>query len=152
MRIKHIVFKLAGDRQYAEVQVNGKTGQPFLPLINSIPYLKDWLADHPQPGNPDAILICGYGKSLGRSIRIESLNHIYQSYKKEIFPKLLQNPNVSAEDKAAIREVLKKPWNPYIRRQRTNREIQNPKRTCIKATCWLVCYSKYASKILALFW
>jgi hypothetical protein len=52
----------------------------------------------------------------GRSIRIESLNHIYQCYKKEVFPKLLDNPNVSPEDKSNIRELLKKPWNPYIRR------------------------------------
>ena len=50
MRIKDIVFKTAGDRQYAEVLVNGKTGQRQIPLINSIPYLKDWLADHPPPG------------------------------------------------------------------------------------------------------
>jgi integrase len=116
MRIRDVVFKTAGDRQYAEVLVNGKTGQLQIPLINSIPYLKDWLSDHPQPGNGNAILICGHGKSLGRSIRIESLSHIYQSYKKEIFPKLVQNPNVTPEDKAAISELLKKPWNPYIRR------------------------------------
>jgi hypothetical protein len=56
------------------------------------------------------------GKSLGRPIIIESLNHTYQDYKKEIFPRLLNNPSVSREDKAKIRELLKKPWNPYIRR------------------------------------
>jgi integrase/recombinase XerD len=116
LKIKDIVFKIAGNRQYAEVLVNGKTGQRHIPLINSIPYLKDWLADHPQSGNPHAVLICGLNKSLGRSIRIESLNHIYNAYKKQFFPRLLSNPNVSAEDKAKIAELLKKPWNPYIRR------------------------------------
>jgi len=116
IRIKDIVFKMVGNRQYAEILVNGKTGQRAIPLINSIPYLKDWIDDHPQSGNESAVLICGFGKSLGRPIRIESLNHIYQSYKKELFPKLLDNPNVSADDKAKIRELLKKPWNPYIRR------------------------------------
>jgi hypothetical protein len=107
---------MSGERQYAEVLVNGKTGQRNIPLINSIPYLKDWLNDHPQSGNPNAVLICGLNKSLGRSIRIESLNHIYNAYKKEFFPKLMNNPNISAEDKEKIRELLKKPWNPYIRR------------------------------------
>lgn len=117
LKIKDVVFKMVGQRQYAEVLVNGKTGQRHIPLINSIPYLKDWLANgHPQSANPDAVLICGFNKSLGRSIRIESLNHIYQTYKKEFFPKILDNPNVSAEDKAGIGELLKKPWNPYIRR------------------------------------
>ena len=116
IRIKDIVFKMVRDRQYAEILVNGKTGQRNIPLINSIPYLKDWINDHPQPGNENAILMCGLGKSLGRPIRIESLNHIYQTYKKEIFTKLLDNPNVSSEDKTKIMELLKKPWNPYIRR------------------------------------
>ena len=116
IRIKDVVFKMVEDRQYAEVLVNGKTGQRHIPLINSIPYLKDWLEAHPQSSNENAALICGLGRSLGRPIRIESLNHTYLDYKKEIFPKLLQNPNVSAEDKARIKELLKKPWNPYIRR------------------------------------
>ena len=116
IRIKDIVFKMAEGRQYAEVLVNGKTGQRHIPLIDSIPYLKDWINNHPQGNNEDAILICGFNKSLGRSIRIESLNHIYQNYKKEIFVKLLNNPNIPAEDKSRIRDLLKKPWNPYIRR------------------------------------
>ena len=116
LKIKDIVFKMSEERQYAEILVNGKTGQRQIPLINSIPYVKDWLDDHPQSGNPNAVLICGFNKSLGRSIRIESLNHIYNAYKKEFFPKLLNNPNVSIKDKEMIAELLKKPWNPYIRR------------------------------------
>ncbi len=66
IRIKDVVFKMIGDRQYAEVLVNGKTGSRNIPLINSIPYLKDWLDDHPLRGNPNAPLICGYSKSVGR--------------------------------------------------------------------------------------
>jgi hypothetical protein len=116
LKIKDVVFKMVGERQYAEVLVNGKTGQRHIPLINSIPYLKDWIDNHPQSANPNSILICGVSKSLGRSIRIESLNHIYQTYKKEFFPRLLNSPNISLEDKEGIKELLKKPWNPYIRR------------------------------------
>jgi integrase/recombinase XerD len=43
LRIRDVVFKMAGDRQYAEILVNGKTGSRHIPLIDSIPYLKDWL-------------------------------------------------------------------------------------------------------------
>ena len=43
LRIKDVVFKMADDRQYAEVLVNGKTGSRSVPLINSIPYVKDWI-------------------------------------------------------------------------------------------------------------
>ena len=32
------------------------------------------------------------------------------------FPKLLQDPNIPDEDKQKINELLKKPFNPYIRR------------------------------------
>jgi hypothetical protein len=43
LRIKDIFFKSTPDNnQYAEVLVNGKTGSRHIPLINSIPYLKDY--------------------------------------------------------------------------------------------------------------
>ena len=32
------------------------------------------------------------------------------------FPRLLQDPKVSQEDKIKIKDLLQKPWNPYIRR------------------------------------
>lgn len=41
---------------------------------------------------------------------------IYDDYKEKYFPKLLENPNIPPEDKQKIKELLKKPWNPYIRR------------------------------------
>jgi integrase len=66
LRIKDVVFKLTPDnkKQYAEILVNGKTGTRHIPLIDSIPYIKDWLSNHhPQAGNPNSILLCGFGKS-----------------------------------------------------------------------------------------
>jgi hypothetical protein len=39
-----------------------------------------------------------------------------EGYHKELFPKLLESPNVLPEDKPKIKELLKKPWNPYILR------------------------------------
>ncbi len=116
LRIRDIVFKSTGSRQYAEVLVNGKTGSRQIPLIDSIPYIKDYLDhEHPQPGNLNAILISGIGKSIGRSIDSHAISLVYRDYKLDVFPKLLQNPNVPPEDKHKIRELLKKPWNPYIR-------------------------------------
>jgi integrase/recombinase XerD len=117
LKIKDISFKTLGNSQYAEVVVNGKTGSRPIPLINSIPYLKDYLDhEHPQPGNPNSPLICGTGKGLGRHIKPIRVAHIYENYKKKIFPSLIVSPNVLPEDKQRIRELLKKPWNPYIRR------------------------------------
>jgi integrase len=49
LKIRDVVFKSAGDKQYAEVLVNGKTGSRHIPLINSLPYIKDYLdQEHPQ--------------------------------------------------------------------------------------------------------
>jgi integrase/recombinase XerD len=118
LRIKDVVFKITPDktRQYAEVLVNGKTGSRSIPLINSIPYIKDWIDQHPQSGNPNSILLCGFGKRIGKKLNERSLSEIYRRYKKEYFPKLIEDPNVPLEDKQKITELLKKPWNPYIRR------------------------------------
>ena len=117
LKIRDLAFKTTGNYQYVDVVVNGKTGSRSIPLINSIPYVKDYLDhEHPQPSNPNAPLICGIGKSLGRHIDPISIFKIYYDYKKQLFPKLLESPNILPEDKQRINELLKKPWNPYVRR------------------------------------
>jgi integrase/recombinase XerD len=116
LKLKDIHFKNSGKYQYAEVLLNGKTGNRNIPLIASIPYLKDWIDQHPQAGNPNSPLICGLGKKLARRLTTSSLYNIYKNYREKVFPKLLDNPGVPPEDKQKIREILKKPWNPYIRR------------------------------------
>ncbi|MFL6357932.1 MAG: hypothetical protein ACJ71K_06385 [Nitrososphaeraceae archaeon] len=72
--------------------------------------------EHPQPNNPSGIFLCGNGKSLGRMLSISSIENIYRHYKLEFFRKLLTNPNVPPEDKQKMEDLLRKPWNPYIRR------------------------------------
>jgi hypothetical protein len=121
LRIKDIVFKTAttntGTYQYAEVLVNGKTGSRHIALINSIAYVKDYLDHkHPYPSNPNAVFLCANGKSLGKVLTVGSIEKIYKHYKTDLFPKLLDDPSVSPEDKQRIRDLLRKPWNPYIRR------------------------------------
>jgi integrase/recombinase XerD len=117
LRVKEINFKTAGDKTYAQIFVSGKTGSRPIPLFNSIPYVKDWLNDHPQSGNPNAFLIPSKARgSFGRKLSAESLNGIYREYQTKRFPRLLNDENVPIEDKNKIRNLLKKPWNPYIRR------------------------------------
>jgi integrase/recombinase XerD len=117
LKLKDIVFKTTGSSQYAETLVNGKTGVRPIPLIDSIPYLKDYLDhEHPQPGNRNAPLICGTRKALGRHLSPLQIFKNYDALKRLKFPKLLESPEVPPEDKLRIRELLKKRWNPYIRR------------------------------------
>ena len=52
-------FKLTPvKKQYAEILVNGKTGTRHIPLIDSIPYIKE----DPQGSNSNGKLLCGFGK------------------------------------------------------------------------------------------
>jgi hypothetical protein len=119
LRIRDIHYKMIGTSAYAEVVVNGKTGQRNLPIINALPFLKDWVDyGHPQRGNNNAFLIPTFHrKYFGRKMTVAGLYDIYcNHYKRNYFPKLLSDPSVPPEDKAQIRELLLKPWNPYVRR------------------------------------
>jgi integrase/recombinase XerD len=119
LKIKDIVFKTVDKYQYAEVLVNGKTGSRHIPLIQSIPYIKDWLSDHPSRNNPNSpIFVSLNNPSNGRRrLNISGLYNIYNHYKKVFFPKLLEDPTISStEDKEKIKALLVKPFNPYIRR------------------------------------
>jgi len=115
LRVREINFKFAGDKAYAEISVYGKTGSRTVPLFSSIPFVKDWLNNHPQPGNSNAYLIPSKNRAaFCRKMAEVSLNRIYNRYKTKMFPSLLNDENVPVEDKNKIQQLLKKPWNPYI--------------------------------------
>jgi hypothetical protein len=43
-----------------------------------------------------------------------SLNILYRSYKHKFFLALLEDPKFYLKTSRKIRELIKKPWNPYI--------------------------------------
>lgn len=108
-------------RMYGETEVGrgGKTKSRTVPLIISLPYYRAWLERHPEPNNPNAYVF----RSMERTARYRnvplkpgSINALYWRLKHKEFPKLLERPDVPPEDKAKIRDLLQKPWNPYLRR------------------------------------
>jgi integrase/recombinase XerD len=110
-------LRLLANKQYAEVLVNGKTGSRHIPLIQSIPYVKDWLSNHPSRNNPSSPLFVGLGRnSMGNKLCVDSIYGIYKYYGEKFFPKLLEGTTISNEDKEKIKGLLSKPFNPYIRR------------------------------------
>lgn len=126
MKIKDVVVQqLENGYQIARIIVNGKTGTRQVRLNNSYPRLKDWLSNaHPFPSVPDVPIFCGIGKkNTGRRLSDRAINAMYERYKKQRFPKLLEDPTVPEEDKRKIRDLLKKPWNPYVRRHTAATEI-----------------------------
>jgi len=44
------------------------------------------------------------------------LGHVYNHYKNKFFPALLVDPTIPNEDKEKIKNLLLKPFNPYVRR------------------------------------
>lgn len=111
-------FKTApGGQRYALITVQKKTTQRPLPLTDSIPYTLQWLEEHPFRNVPNApFYVTSQGKNAGKPLTEATLYNIYRWLKKTYFPRLLKDPNVPEEDKEVIMGMLKKPWNPYIRR------------------------------------
>jgi hypothetical protein len=114
-----IEFKMSSNgQQYAEVHIKiSKTKPRTLPLIYSIPYVKDWIDSHPMTGNPDSYLFVSisnrkYGKKL-------SGNALYKHYVYDLrnyFDKLSKDTSTPESDRAYIKNMLTKPWNPYVYR------------------------------------
>jgi integrase len=127
LKIKDVVAQRLDNSgaQIARITVNGKTGTRNVRLHNSYPRLKDWLTNgHPFAGNPNAALFCGNGKkNNGRRLADNAINAMYYRYKNVVFPKVLKDQLAPEEDKRKIRDLLKKPWNPYIRRHTAATEI-----------------------------
>jgi integrase/recombinase XerD len=119
-RISQLNFKTVGSgRQYASLVINGKTGNREVVLTNSLPYLKDWLNQHPLKENGEGYLFCSLSdRSKNERLTEDSLLQAYRHYKLVYFPSLLQkNENeVPGYDKEHMRLLLKKPFNAYLRR------------------------------------
>ncbi|MDQ3836161.1 MAG: hypothetical protein M3270_04415, partial [Thermoproteota archaeon] len=58
-----------------------------------------------------------------RRITLGAMQSVYVNYKKRYFSRLLEDPLVPEEDKRKLRDLLKKPWNLYIRRHTAATEI-----------------------------
>jgi integrase len=115
--IRDIVFKQAGTKQYAEVLVNGKTGTRHLPIIDSLPYVKDWLDQHPRRNDSNAYFICSLDrKNFAKQMSLRGLQGIYKRYKDNYYLPLSKDSSIPNEDRQRINALLMKPWNPYIRR------------------------------------
>jgi integrase/recombinase XerD len=128
LRVGDIMWQTNGTAQYAEVTIgkSGKTVPRTVPLINSIPFVKDWIRDHPTGTNRDAYLFISFEKqSMYRNLPLKppSIYNMYRHLKLEFFPRLLTNADIPEEDKNKIRILLAKPWNPYVRRHSSLNEI-----------------------------
>jgi integrase len=64
LKIKDIHFKMSSSGiQYAEVLFSGKTKARTVPLLSSLPYVKEWINDHPFNENTNSWLFIALSKS-----------------------------------------------------------------------------------------
>ena len=122
LKMKDIIFKISSTTgmQYAEVHITkSKTRPRTLPLIFSIPYVKDWIDSHPLANNPDAFLFISLADSnFGEKLSEHALYKQYtRIYRNRYFPKLLdKDSGIPEVEKSYMRNLLTKPWTPYIQR------------------------------------
>jgi integrase/recombinase XerD len=90
--------------KYAKILVNGKTGQRSLVLVDSIPYVTQWVSNHLQGGNREAILLPSM--RTGKAIHVNAMFKVYREYK-GYFTSLLSSGNIIEDDKEKIRHLLK---------------------------------------------
>ena len=120
LKIGDVKFKISTTGiQYAEIHIkNTKTKPRTLPLIFSIPFIKEWIESHPYANNPNSWLFISLGdRSFGKQLTENALYKLYaRNYKQKYFPNLLKDPLIEDRDKAFLRNLLTKPWAPYIQR------------------------------------
>ncbi len=115
--IEDVKFKVSSiGKNYALVEIReSKTRTRTLPLIISVPFLKEWLNEHPLRSNPKApLFISTRADTFGKRIKRWPVYNQYSRYKSLIFPRLLDDETVIEADKSRIRYLLTKPWNPYL--------------------------------------
>jgi hypothetical protein len=73
---------------------------------------------HPPANNSNAWLFISPGDiSFGKQLTENGLYKQYhRNYKQKYFRNLLNDQSIEERDKAYLRNLLAKPWNPYIMR------------------------------------
>ncbi len=99
-----------------EVRItNGKTGSRTVPLIDYLPYLKEYLSSslsssdenhHPTSSNSNSWLFVSTGNNHGFKLSYDGLSTRYGYYRKKYFPSLLSDETIPNSDKALIKNML----------------------------------------------
>lgn len=121
LKIGDVIFHNSDGKVYATITIGkeGKTTSRTVPLINSVPWYKDWISGHPFGESKNHYLFLSLNrksKMRNKKLDTHSLNVLYSNMKYKLFPKLLDDPSIPHSDKEKLKELLRKPINPYLRR------------------------------------
>jgi len=124
--------------RYAQIRVNGKTGERTIPLINSIPYLRAWLQVHPDRKNPDsplfAIIYKGEIKFPNRNTIIQAFHRLRQKTGMKIHAYMLRHTRLTDLADRGIGEYQLKSFAGWtVDSKMANRYVHLTGRTALKA-------------------
>ena len=98
LRIKHIVFEIIQDTLTAVLIVDGKTGMRRLRIVQSVPYLQEWIRQHPRGGDPEAWVWVNHNlPKSSKSITYAAFRQVLKTcakkagIKKNVHPHLLRH-------------------------------------------------------------
>ena len=158
LKIKDIIFKISSTTgmQYAEVHITkSKTKPRTLPLIFSIPYIKDWIDSHPLANNPDAFLFISLAdRNFGKnSVNTRYISSIHGSIRNRYFPNLIKILSIPEAEKIIYQKPADKTLDSiHSETLSFNCQILDIERTYFKRLCWMVHVLKNASSLYTLFW
>jgi integrase len=121
LKIGDVIWHNSDGRVYATITIGkeGKTTARTVPIISSVPYYKDWISEHPFGESKNHFLFLSLNrrsKMRNKKLDTHSLNVLYSNMKHKLLPRLLEDPNIPHADKEKLKDLLRKPINPYLRR------------------------------------
>jgi len=106
LKVKSVDF----DRYGCRIIVNGKTGQRMVRLVESVPYLKIWINNHPLKQDPEAPLWLSERKKAMSLERLYSLLRTLArraGLKKRVYPHLFRHSRATELAKMLTEQELK---------------------------------------------
>ncbi|HXV89022.1 MAG TPA: hypothetical protein VD710_08025 [Nitrososphaeraceae archaeon] len=110
LKIKHIRIR----EKYGEGEIphEAKTGTGPILLTFSLPYVRDWLNEHPFKNEPNARLICNMNN--GSPISPDNIDKVMKQLRSRILRLLDKAEITNPDEREKLEFILKtKKWNPY---------------------------------------
>ena len=108
-----MIFHNSDGRVYATITIGkeGKTIPRTVPIINSIPYYKDWISDHPHGDSKNHFLFPSLDRKYimrNKKLETHSLNVLYSTMKNKLFPRLLRRSKHTSCGQTEVERALTK--------------------------------------------
>ena len=89
-KVKDIKFSITDEGiHYAEAKrLHKAKPDQTVPLIDSLPYLKEWLEEHPMGNVPDSYIFISQGNNHVSKLTLDGLSSHYDYYKTRVFSKV----------------------------------------------------------------